>query len=444
VPPSGLCVTKATRRSVPKNQSPAQNNGRLQAATAAAALRFLFSASSVFSVFFSRWAFAIDFEKSGRGNHYPVCREDTAMNRIAPHRSSILSLILTTAVLVSSGQSAEPARLAETPYGPAPGNHEIDTVLFDWRDAKRDRTVPVKLYVPKSPAKPAPVVVFSHGLGGSRLAYEYLGSHWASHGYAVIHLQHAGSDVEVWRGAANPLQSLRDAIKKPGVAYDRLRDVSFALDQLERLARDDSQYKGRFDLDRVGMSGHSFGAVTTQGIAGLSRTALAREFRYDEPRVKAGFAMSPSPPSGIADNPRKLEEAFGGIRIPMLYMTGTRDDGARITDVTPQQRLLPYEYTKAVDCFQLVFTDGDHGVFAGVSRPGTLLRRGEGPDPKAVRAVVRTVSTAFWNAYLRGDEKAKQWLASDECARWIGEMGDWKWRKAAGRAANADSEQQAK
>ncbi len=366
------------------------------------------------------------------------------MTQTAPRSSLTFSWILTITALVNWGQAAADARFSETPYGPAAGKHEVETVLFEWRDAKRDRTVPVKLYLPKSPAKPAPVVVFSHGLGGSRFAYEYLGSHWASYGYAVIHLQHAGSDVEVWRGSANPLPSLREATKKPGVAYDRLRDVSFALDQLEQLARDDSKYTRRFDLDRVGMAGHSFGAVTTQGIAGLARTVLAREFRYDESRVKAGFAMSPSPPNGIADSPSKLEEAFGGIRIPMLYMTGTRDDGARITDVTPQQRLLPYEYTKSVDCFQLVFAGGDHGVFAGVARPGALLRREDGPDPKAVREVVRTVSTAFWNAYLRHDEKAKQWLASDECAQWFGKMGDWKWRKATSRITNADAERQTK
>lgn len=357
------------------------------------------------------------------------------------HTAALCSLILTATALANWGQSAAPPRFAETPYGPAAGRHEIETALLDWRDTKRDRTVPVKLYLPKAPAKPAPVVVFSHGLGGSRLTYEYLGSHWASRGYAVVHLQHAGSDVEVWRGSANPLQNLRESLTKPGVAYDRLLDVSFALDQMERLDRDDSKYKGRFDLKHIGMSGHSFGAITTQGVAGLARTALAREWRYEEPRVKAGIAMSPSPPNATADNPNKLEEAFGGIRVPMLYMTGTRDDGGRITNVTPQQRLLPFEHTKSVDCFQLVFTDGDHGVFAGVRRPGTLLRRQEGPDPEAVRAVVRTVSTAFWDAYLRQDEEAKRWLASDACRHWIDAMGDWKWRKAADRAKDAGPEQ---
>ena len=48
-----------------------------------------------------------------------------------------------------------------------------------------------------------PLVVFSHGIGGSRRGYSYLGQHWASHGVASLHLQHIGSDRNVWFG--NPL-----------------------------------------------------------------------------------------------------------------------------------------------------------------------------------------------------------------------------------------------
>ena len=38
------------------------------------------------------------------------------------------------------------------------------------------------------------MIVFSHGLGGTRDGYEYLGRHWASYGYVSVHLQHKGSD----------------------------------------------------------------------------------------------------------------------------------------------------------------------------------------------------------------------------------------------------------
>src|ERR1700722_18408724 len=77
--------------------------------------------------------------------------------------------------------------------------NEVDFVRHEWRDAKRERTVPVKIYFPKTGEGPFPVIIFSHGLGGSREGYEYLGRYWASHGYVSVHLQHAGSDSAVWR-----------------------------------------------------------------------------------------------------------------------------------------------------------------------------------------------------------------------------------------------------
>ncbi len=45
-----------------------------------------------------------------------------------------------------------------------------------------------------------PLVVFSHGIGGSRQGYSYLGKHWSARGVASLHVQHIGSDAALWRG----------------------------------------------------------------------------------------------------------------------------------------------------------------------------------------------------------------------------------------------------
>ena len=72
---------------------------------------------------------------------------------------------------------------------------------FDWTDAARERAVPARLYLPDRAANgPVPLIVFSHGIGGSRMGYTYLGRFWASQGYASLHLQHVGSDRGVWQG----------------------------------------------------------------------------------------------------------------------------------------------------------------------------------------------------------------------------------------------------
>ena len=66
---------------------------------------------------------------------------------------------------------------------------------FDWVDATRDRAVPVRLYWPahgRLGGAAVPLVVFSHGIGGSRVGYSYLGKHFASHGIASLHLAARG------------------------------------------------------------------------------------------------------------------------------------------------------------------------------------------------------------------------------------------------------------
>jgi predicted dienelactone hydrolase len=45
-------------------------------------------------------------------------------------------------------------------------------------DQKRDRSIPLLVSLPDDSA-PAPVVLFSHGLGGSREGCGYLREHWA-------------------------------------------------------------------------------------------------------------------------------------------------------------------------------------------------------------------------------------------------------------------------
>ncbi len=108
----------------------------------------------------------------------------------------------------AEGEAYDPLRLAA---GAEPATHDLS---FD--DAQRKRTIPLKAYLPKvaagEAAEPAPVVLFSHGLGGSREGGAYLGKHWGARGYVVVAMQHAGSDSEVWRNA--PLGERRNALSK--------------------------------------------------------------------------------------------------------------------------------------------------------------------------------------------------------------------------------------
>ena len=74
--------------------------------------------------------------------------------------------------------------------------------------------------------------MFSHGLGGSRNGYQYLGRYWANHGYASLHVQHIGSDNSLWRGNPFGLTMRLTSAAQDSEAIARAKDVSFALTEL--------------------------------------------------------------------------------------------------------------------------------------------------------------------------------------------------------------------
>lgn len=275
---------------------------------------------------------------------------------------------------------------------------------FTWRDAQRARSVPVKILAPASGEGPFPVILFSHGLGGTRENYGYLGDYWASHGYVSVHIQHHGSDDAVWReaGLFNGMKAMRQAVADPRNAINRVRDVSFVIDELERLNREESGFRHRLDLSRIGLAGHSFGAYTALAVAGQEfAPGLIRNGSLADPRVKAIIPMSAPVPA----NKNRLDETYANVRVPCLHMTGTKDDSP-IGDTQPEERRLPFDHCHNSDQYLIIFQDGDHMTFSG--RRGTASK-----SERRFQELIRESSTAFWDAYLRGDARAKGWLTNE-------------------------------
>lgn len=308
-------------------------------------------------------------------------------------------------------------------YEPPSPSHEVEIVRFDWHDAKRDRDVPVKIYFPKNLTSPVPIIVFSHGLGGSREGYEFLGRHWAGCGFVSVHLQHAGSDSAVWKNAepSERMKSLRGATTNLGNTLNRPRDVSFAIDQLAKLNTDEkSPLHGRLDLSRIGVAGHSYGGFTAMAIAGQA-FGPRRSRELANPRVKAVIQMSAPVPRGE----NGADAAYSAITTPVFHMTGTKDDSP-IGDTTADQRRIPFDHMTSADTCLLIFKDGDHMVFAGAPRavPGTREN-----DAKFQRAICAS-STAWWDAYLRGNTEAGEWLTQGGFAKMLGDDGTFETRRA--------------
>jgi predicted dienelactone hydrolase len=290
-----------------------------------------------------------------------------------------------------------------------PGPQEVASRLAEWKDAKRDRAVPVKIYHPKKLDGPTPIVIYSHGLGGSREGYAYLANFWASHGYVVVLPQHVGSDESVWKGEANPKQALAKAAANLRNATERPKDISFVIDKLEEANREDADLQGKLDLKNIGVGGHSFGSYTTLAIGGQVPGNPLVQSKAKDPRVKALIPMSSPAAKGNPDR------AYGDIRLPCLHMTGTLDDSP-IGETKPADRRLAFDHITGVEQWLITFDGGDHMIFSGrLSKDAKRLES----DAKFQRAIKQT-SLAFWDAYLKNDAAAKSWLDGPQIESFLG------------------------
>lgn len=281
------------------------------------------------------------------------------------------------------------------------------------KDDKRSREIPIRVHFP-AVTTPAPVVLFSHGLGGSRENAVYLAKHWTARGYVLVVLQHPGSDDTLWRGvpALQRWKALQNAAGAENFQL-RVKDVPAVLNQLEAWnTAADHVLSGRLDLQRVGMSGHSFGAVTTQAVSGQKFPVGPS---LTESRIKAAVAMSPSPPR-VGDPAR----AFGEVKIPWLLLTGTADDSP-IGDLEPEDRLKVFPALAPGRKYELVLDQALHSAFSDTRLAGERGRR----NPNHHKAIL-AVTTAFWDAYLRDDPAAKAWLDGDKPRDVLDKADTWK------------------
>jgi predicted dienelactone hydrolase len=170
------------------------------------------------------------------------------------------------------------------------------------------------------------------------------------------------------------------------------------------------------DLTRIGMSGHSFGAITTQAVSGEKFPVIGT--KLTDTRIKAAIAFSPS-----ASRRFKTEDAFGAVHIPWLLMTGTKDL-APIGQTDVAARLAVYPALHGGPKYEVVLDNAEHSAFTDRALPGDREPR----NPNHHR-VMLALSTAFWDAYLRDDAAALAWLKGSG-ARSIFEPSD-RWQFAA-------------
>ena len=153
------------------------------------------------------------------------------------------------------------------------------------------------------------IAIISPGAGGTEQGYRYLGEALSSLGYLSVVVGHQESGRRALREhlRGNGLrQGLAELTTEPDAYHGRFMDIAASVKWAE----------GRCNSSEKLLIGHSMGAATVMIEAG-ARNKVGIQ---GTDSFKAYIALSPQGTGSIFP-----ENAWSGIRRPMLLMTGTRD-----------------------------------------------------------------------------------------------------------------------
>jgi predicted dienelactone hydrolase len=332
---------------------------------------------------------------------------------------------MATRLLVDSGREAwdgsGPRPLRTSVWYPAAPGSPQGSIL----DSSVPFSVgPVAEDAPLSPAVVRfPLILLSHGTGGSALQMMWLGRYLAAHGFIVAALNHHGNT------GAEPSPDPRGFL----LYWERARDLSVALDRL--LA--DSVFGPRIDTTRIGAAGFSLGGYTVITIAGgrfnprqfaefcasaqrdftcapqpefprapelfaalqttdsLTRQSLAHASdSYRDARVRAVFAIAPALGGGFT------AQDFRDVRVPVSIVVG---QGDTITPPATNAR----RYASLIPGATLAVLPGAVGHYAFLAECTDrgravvpICRDGPGVDRGAVHTQVSQMALRFFQSTL--------------------------------------------
>lgn len=274
-----------------------------------------------------------------------------------------------------------------------------------------------------APGPLRPLILLSHGFGGTASGLAWLGSALAMHGFVAVAVNHPGNNA------------LEDStVDGSSLFWLRAADLSAVISAM----LDDKTFGRRIDPARIGAAGHSLGGYTVIAVGGgitdperleafcrspaadalckplpeisdMRRRRLARlssdpDFRqrysqahnsYRDERVRAVFAMAP----GLG--PIFTLESLGKFSIPVAMVVGNADE---MTPASSGAEAL----AKAIPRATLkLFPYAGHYVFLGTcTRVGRVVLRApcvdpDGTDRGAVHAETIRLALDFFTANLR-------------------------------------------
>lgn len=316
------------------------------------------------------------------------------------------------------------------------GSHTVITVAtVTLKDKTRGKTIEALVRYPIG-AGPFPLIVFSHGSMSNKETFGPASEHWASHGYIVIHPNHADARSRTVAGssdAGNPdrTRSVNTRNRRgEGLVIggfggsgantgriERIKDITSVLDSLDQIETQVPTLNGKLNRDAIAVAGHSFGAYVAQCHGGV-RTLVDGQFAdLSDPRVKCVVPISAQ---GESQSYGLTAESWREARTPAMHITGTRDrsapdrPGGRMGDVST--KVVPFERSPSGGKYLLIIEGATHISFGG--RLSNLRGGVDAPS------LTKSVSLAFLDAYLKQDEKARAWLDGRASTNWLGTQAE--------------------
>lgn len=235
---------------------------------------------------------------------------------------------------------------------------KIDLQVTIWYPTSKDTGAPAD-------TGKFPLIIFSHGASSAPNASSFLTEHLASHGFVVAAAQHPKAEQD-----------------KRGEAFsNRPAEVYAVVDYvIAQASTDGALLEGLIDDDRLGITGHSFGGLTTIALLG----------RADN-RFKAGMPMAPGiRPFDEAD----VSDSITKVTVPIMFMMSGKDTLALYSNLSAAYATIPSSTQK----YSLIFPNGTHLSYSNTC--SSMCPPANTITQEAGHQLINTIGTAFFQVYL--------------------------------------------
>ncbi|MGB3614111.1 MAG: transporter substrate-binding domain-containing protein, partial [Elainellaceae cyanobacterium] len=274
---------------------------------------------------------------------------------------------------------------------------------------------PVDVYYPQALNEPAPILIISHGFGDEKESFAFLAEHLASHGIVAMLPDHVGSDLSY---RETFLSGQLSTLLSPMEFLNRPQEISFLIDELERIVSRDREWASRLDLERIAVMGDSLGGSTALALAGAEINYGRLAAACDEDNVILNIALYLEcraqflPPGNYRLRDERITavvtthpmgghlygpEGIAQVDIPLLMISGSND----ILSPVVTEQIYPFMWTQASPKYLALLRVGTHFT----SKPGRIAADGifkalAGEHRDVGARYAKTLITAFLQTYL--------------------------------------------